>query len=173
MSVFDGCGCPVSAGPVEEFEVEDLDAAGVLEAAAEAERAERRASLMKLRLAYQWAVLHPATRETGVETPGGQAAFDVLTREESLGGEGTPAVAAFPRGVRPRAGHLPRPGSTADRRRPGPAPPAAAAVETGGRLAVPAWQARRVAQQTHRLPLAVPAGSTTSSRPAPTAPSAR
>ena len=35
--------------------------AGVLEAAAEAELAERRAALMKLRLAYQWAILHPAT----------------------------------------------------------------------------------------------------------------
>ena len=49
----------MSAAPVEEFEVEDLDAAGVLEAAAAAEQAERRAALMKLRLAYQWAILQP------------------------------------------------------------------------------------------------------------------
>ena len=63
----------MSAAPVEEFEVEDLDAAGVLEAAAQAELAERRAATMKLRLAYQWAILHPATAETGVATPGGPA----------------------------------------------------------------------------------------------------
>ena len=55
----------------ERFEVGDLDPAAVLEAAAEAERTERRAALRKLELAYQWAVLHPATTDTGVETPGG------------------------------------------------------------------------------------------------------
>ena len=84
----------MSAAPVEELEVEDLDASRVLEAAAEAEVAERRAALMKLRLAYQWATLHPATSETGIATHGGPA-LDVLTADESLGGDGTPAAAAF------------------------------------------------------------------------------
>ena len=39
-------------------------------------------------------VLNPATTDTGVATPGGPA-LDVLTRDESLGGDGTPTVAAF------------------------------------------------------------------------------
>ena len=75
----------------EEYEVGDLDPTGVLEAAAEAEQAERRAACRKLQLAAHWADLHPATTDTGVETPGGPA----LLADESLGGEGTPAVAAF------------------------------------------------------------------------------
>ena len=55
---------------------------------------ERRAALRKLQLAYQWAVLHPATHGTGVATHGGPA-LEVLNHDESLGGDGTPAVAAF------------------------------------------------------------------------------
>jgi hypothetical protein len=86
----------MSAAPEERFEVGDLDPAGVLAAAAAAERDERRAALRKLELAYQWAVLHPATAETGVQTPGGPA-MDVLDADESLGGDGTPAVAATTR----------------------------------------------------------------------------
>jgi hypothetical protein len=69
----------------ERYEVGDLDPVGVLEAAAEAEQAERRAAFRKLELAHQWAVLHPATQDTGVETPGGPA----LLADESLGGDGT------------------------------------------------------------------------------------
>src|SRR5918995_2079228 len=75
----------------EEDEVGDLDPVGVLGAAAEAEQAERRAAFGKLQLAAHWADLHPATADTGVETPGGPA----LLADESLGGEGTPLVAAF------------------------------------------------------------------------------
>jgi len=144
----------MSAAAAEEFEVEDLDAVGVLEAAAEAEAMERRAALRKLRLAYQWAVLHPATAETGVSTHGGPA-LDVLNKDESLGGEGTPAVAAFaPEAFAARLGMS----------------PAAGAALIGDVLdlvhrhpilwirvkasEVPAWQARRVAQQTHSLSLA-------------------
>ena len=142
----------MSAAPVEDFEVEDLDTSGVLEAAAEAELAERRAALMKLRLAYQWAIMHPATNETGVATHGGPA-LDVLTRDESLGGDGTPAVAAFtPEAFALRLGISPSAGAQL----------IADALDLRHRLPllwkrvatleVPAWQARRVAQQTHRLP---------------------
>src|SRR4029079_15959251 len=75
----------------EQYEVGDLDPACVLEAAAEAELAERRAAFRKLELAAHWADLHPATSDTGVETFGGAA----LLADESMGGDGTPAVAAF------------------------------------------------------------------------------
>ena len=65
-------------------------------------------------------------------TPGGPA-LDVLTTDESLGGDGTPAVAAFtPETFALELGMSPAAGAAADRRRPGPAPPAPAAVETGG-----------------------------------------
>ena len=144
----------MSAAPVEEFEVEDLDASGVLQAAAQAELAERRAALMKLRLAHQWAVLNPATAETGVATPGGPA-LDVLTKTESLGGDGTPAVAAFTPetfalrlGISPAAGAQ-LIGDALDLRHRLPQ-----LWKRVQRLEVPAWQARRVAQQTHALPLA-------------------
>ena len=127
--------------------------AGVLEAAAEAEQAERRAAVMKLRLAHQWAVLNPATPDTGVDTPGGPA-LDVLTRDESLGGDGTPAVAAFTPetfalklGISPAAGAR-LIGDALDLRHRLPL-----LWKRVRRLQVPAWQARRVAQQTHALPL--------------------
>jgi hypothetical protein len=136
----------MSTTVVESFEVDDLgglDAAGVLDALSETEHQERRASARKLALAYQWAVLHPAIdRSNFLESP------------EVLGGDGTPMVAAFtaePLAVRPRI------------------TPGAAAALIGDALdlvhrhprlwdkvqtlRVPAWQARRVAQQTRRLPL--------------------
>jgi hypothetical protein len=144
----------MSAAPAVEFEVEDLDAAGVLQAAAEAETAERRASVMKLRLAYQWAIVQPATADTGVATHGGPA-LDVLSQDESLGGEGTPAVAAFTPetfalelGMSPSAGAA-LIGDALDLRHRLPL-----LWKRVRRLEVPSWQARRVAQQTHALPLA-------------------
>ncbi len=137
--------------PVDQCEVADLDATGVLAMAAEAEQAERAAALLKLRLAHQWAVLHPATTETGVTTPTG-AALDVLTKAETLGGEGTPTVAAFT--PETLALHL-------------DLSPSAGAALIGDALDlvhrlpllwkrvqtlhVPVWAARRVAQQTRRL----------------------
>jgi hypothetical protein len=57
----------------EEYEVGDLDPTAVLQAAAQAEQAERRAAFRKLELAAHWADLHPATPDTGVETFGGPA----------------------------------------------------------------------------------------------------
>jgi hypothetical protein len=120
----------------------------VLEAATQAEQAERRAAFRKLALAAHWADLHPATQDTGVETFGGAA----LVSDESLGGDGTPAVAAF----------TPEPFALAL----GLSPSAGAQLIADAldlrhrlpffwrrvaRLEVPAWQARRVARQTHRL----------------------
>ena len=84
----------MSAATVEELEVGDLDPAALLELASANEREIRERELLRLELAHQWAVLHPATADTGVATPAGPA-LDVLTIDESLGGAGTPAVAAF------------------------------------------------------------------------------
>ncbi len=141
----------MSAAPEERFEVGDLDPAGVLALTESNEREIRERELLRLELAYQWAVLHPATTETGVETPGGPA-LDVLDAEETLGGAGTPAVAAFAPealavalGVSPAAAR----GLMADvldlRHRH---PLLWKRVRT---LDIPAWQARRVAQQTRSL----------------------
>ena len=85
----------MSAAREEEFEVEDLEPAALLELAAANERELREREAFKLRLAYQWAVMHPATADSGVETWGGAVLPTILTNEESLGGDGTPAVAAF------------------------------------------------------------------------------
>src|SRR5690349_19034331 len=74
----------MSTAVVERFEVVDLDPSGVLDALGDSDREERRASARKLALAYQWAVLHPAPVES-----------NVLEMPESLGGDGTPEVAAF------------------------------------------------------------------------------
>ena len=132
----------------EEYEVGDLDPGAVLEAAAEAERTERRAAFRKLQLAAHWADLHPATTDTGVETSGGAA----LLADESLGGDGTPAVAAFtPEPFALALGMSPSAGAqliadALDLRHRLPL-----LWKRLSRLEVPAWQARRVARQTHRL----------------------
>ncbi len=59
-----------------------------------------------------------------------------------------------PRALRVEARHLPRRRGPADRRRPRPTPPPPPALETSPTPAGAPWQARRVAQQTHALPLA-------------------
>ena len=132
----------------EEYEVGDLDPAGVLEAAADAEQAERRAAFRKLQLAAHWADLHPATTDTGVETFGGRPSW-----RTSRSAATAPLVAAF----------TPEPFALAL----GMSPAAGAQLIADAldlrhrlpllwkrvrRLEVPAWQARRVARQTHRLP---------------------
>ncbi len=135
----------------EEYEVGDLDPSTVLELARDNERELREREFRKLQLAAHWADLHPATTDTGVETPGGPA----LLADESLGGDGTPAVAAF----------TPEPFALALGLSPGAgAQLIADALDVRhrlpllwkrvSRLEVPAWQARRVARQTHRLPKA-------------------
>ena len=151
MSVVDAWLVPVSAAPNERFEVGDLDPVGVLAAAKSNRVVLLRAQVTELELAYQWAVLHPASEDTGVETPGGPG-LGVLEADETLGGAGTPAVAAF----------APESLAVALGVSPGSARSLMADVldlrhrhpklwKRVRRLQVPAWQARRVAQQTRRL----------------------
>ena len=160
----------MSTAVEERFEVGDLDAAGVLDLARDNEREIRRREFRKLRLASQWADLHPATAESGVETPGGPA-LDVLLADESLGGDGTPRVAAFtPEAFAVALGISPASAAqliadALDLRHRHPL-----LWRRVARLEIPAWQARRVARQTHRLPLAgARSGSTNSSPPGPAA----
>ncbi|GAA2153503.1 hypothetical protein GCM10009844_37980 [Nocardioides koreensis] len=75
--------------------VEDLDADWLLALLDDAKIAARVAERSKLRLAAQWCVRHPATVDTGVATWAGDSLPGVLNVDESLGGEGTPAVSAF------------------------------------------------------------------------------
>ena len=58
----------------------------LLDLLADADHRERAAALDKLLIAHQWAVLHPATADSGVSTWGGEA----LLADESLGGRGAP-----------------------------------------------------------------------------------
>ncbi len=106
----------------------------------------------KLRLAAQWCVLHPATADTGVATWAGDALPGVLHQDESLGGEGTPAVSAFaPEPVAAALGVSTLTGMKL----------IADALDLQHRLpriwrlvedlAVEPWKARQVAQATHVL----------------------
>ena len=133
----------------ERYEVGDLDPSAVLELARDNERELREREFLKLQLAAHWADLHPATADTGVETFGGAA----LLADESLGGDGTPAVAAFtPEPFALALGLSPSAGAqliadALDLRHRLPL-----LWKRVGRLEVPAWQARRVPRQAHRLP---------------------
>jgi hypothetical protein len=141
----------MSAAPEERFEVGDLDPAGVLALARTNEREIRERELLRLELAYQWAVLHPATADTGVETPGGPG-LGVLEADETLGGAGTPQVAAFApealavaMGISPAAARSLM-ADVMDMKHRHPK-----LWKRVGRLQIPAWQARRVVQQTRQL----------------------
>ena len=108
----------------------------------------------RLRLAYQWAVLHPATADTGVETPGGPG-LGVLDADETLGGDGTPEVAAFaPEALAVAMGISP----ASARSLMADAMDIFTATRSCGSgsvaFLVPASQARRVVQQTRSLPKA-------------------
>ena len=142
----------MSAAPGERFEVEDLDADGVLGFLRDLDEEARRIEAFKLRAAAHWADLHPATADTGAATPDG----GVLDADELLGGDGHTGG----RGVHPR-----RPGGgPADLTVGCRAVWSADALDLRHRLPhlwravmrleVPAWLARRVAQQTRRLPKA-------------------
>ena len=135
--------------------VDDLDPSMVLAAAAATEREARMVELRRLELAVQWCVLHPATAETGVATHNPDTTLPgVLGLDESLGGDGTPAVAAF----------TPEPFAAAMEMSPAAgAQLLADALDLTHRLprlwpgsrrcTIPAWQARRAAQHTHQLSL--------------------
>jgi hypothetical protein len=141
----------MSAAPGERFEVEDLDADDVLAFLRDLDEEARRIDAFKLRAAAHWADLHAATADTGAATPDG----GVLDADELLGGEGTPAVAAF------------TPEDLAVVLQISPTSAAALVADSLDlrhrlphlwravmHLRVPAWLARRVAQQTRRLPKA-------------------
>jgi hypothetical protein len=136
--------------------VDDLDASMLLAAAAATERESRMVELQRLELAVQWCVLHPATADTGVATHDPDTTLPgVLGLDESLGGEGTPAVAAItPEPFAAAMGMSPAGGTQL----------LADALDLTHRLpllwrrvqdlAIPAWQARRVAQHNYTLSLA-------------------
>ena len=77
------------------IEVESLDQAGLLEAASTAERLDRQVQCRKLRIAYQWCVAHPVTSDSGTATWGDAGLPGLSDCDASLGGDGSPAVAAF------------------------------------------------------------------------------
>lgn len=133
-------------------DLEDLAAGALLAAATETESVLREAEVHKLRLAYQWAVAHPAVDAT--ETAHGPSLPDVLTQPETLGGPSTPPVAAFT--SEPLAVAL------------GCSPGAASSLladtldlhhrlpllwDQARALLVPVWKARRVAARTRALSL--------------------
>ena len=78
-----------------EIEVGDLDDSALLAAASDAQRGDREIQLTKLRIAYEWCVRHPATSETGTATWGDAGLPGLGDCDASLGGDGSPAVAAF------------------------------------------------------------------------------
>ncbi len=146
MFVTDLTGLPVV--------VSGLDAEWLLQLVEDTEVRDREAARAKLRLAVRWCELHPATAESGVAT-WGETLLPELERDESLGGEGTPLVAAFTPepfaaalGVSPLSGMALLADALDLTHR---LPRIWARVET---LVVPAWKARRVAQATHALSLA-------------------
>jgi hypothetical protein len=75
------------------IDLTDLAEGALLAEASEVESLLREAEVHKLRIAYHSAVAHPAL--DAHETPGGPTLPAVLTSPETLGGAGTPAVAAF------------------------------------------------------------------------------
>ena len=136
----------------ERYEVEDLDPAGVLEPPPRPNEPSRRARVPQAPARRHWADPAPRHRRHRRGDPGGPA-LDVLLADESLGGDGTPMVAAFTPepfalalGISPSAGAQLIADALDLRHR---LPLLWKRVE---RLEVPAWQARRVARQTHRLP---------------------
>jgi hypothetical protein len=135
-------------------EVEELDAAGVLARIAEAEVRDREVQREKLRLAYQWCVQHPVTPESGTATWGDAGLPGLTDCEASLGGAGTPAVAAFAAeelgaamGVSTQSAMGLMACALDLRHR---LPRLWALVES---LQVAPWKARRVAEDTRSLPL--------------------
>ncbi|QBX54996.1 HNH endonuclease [Nocardioides seonyuensis] len=77
----------------EVCDLADASVVGLLEQAAECEAVLREAAVHQLRIAYEWAISHPVI--DAAETVRGPVLPSVLGAPETLGGAGTPAVAAF------------------------------------------------------------------------------
>jgi hypothetical protein len=133
------------------IQVDDLDADWLLALAEDAEVQSRQAERRKLRYAYQWCVLNPATEDTGRAT-WSELGREALDCDEAIGGEGTPLVAAF---AAEQLGAALRVSTSAALQLMADAlnlrhrlPLIWAKVEA---LEVPAWRAQRVARATARL----------------------
>ncbi|GAA2123173.1 HNH endonuclease signature motif containing protein [Nocardioides bigeumensis] len=139
----------MTAARDEQPGLDDLGPSALLDALAVVDRRARQAEADKLQIAYQWAIMHPATAETGTSTWGGDS---FLLTDESLGGDGCPGVEAFvaePLAVTLEISPASARQLIADaldlRHR---LPLCHGMVES---LKVPAWKARRVATATHHL----------------------
>lgn len=82
-----------SPGPAPAQPLAELSAGELLAEAAESEALLRELEVHRLRIAYEWAVSHPALDAS--ETPQGAVLPRVLSEPDTLGGAGTPPVAAF------------------------------------------------------------------------------
>ncbi len=130
--------------------LDDLSAEALLDLLADADHRDRTAARDKLLIAHQWAVVHPATPESGVSTWGGEA----LLADQSLGGEGCPQVAAY--AAEPLAITLGVSPDTAKRLITDALELRHRLPETWKRVAtleIPAWKGRHVATLTHTLSL--------------------
>ena len=163
-------GGPCLTGPMTEAAnhdsgLDDLSPDALLDALADADRRARQADLDKLLIAHQWAVLHPATPESGVVHLGRRGAAG----RRVPGRRGLPAGRRLrPRTPRRHPRRLTRHRDAADRRRPRPAAPAPADLGAGrvaggagvegppGRPAHPhpAPGGRRVGRREDRAPAA-------------------
>ena len=131
-------------------DLEDLAEGALLSEATEIESVLREGEVHKLRIAYQWAIAHPALDAR--ETTAGPVLPAVLTEPETLGGAGTPEVAAFtsePLAVAMGCSSASASSLLADtldlhHRLP-------LLWDQARALLVPAWKARRVASRTRDL----------------------
>ena len=185
LSVVDAWLGPMSTTVREEYEVGDLDPAGVLEAAADSRT---RPNDEPRSASSSWPPTGP-TCTPPPPTPGSRPSVVPPSWPTSRSAATAPRRGRLhPGTVRPRLGHVPVGRGTADRRRPRPAPPPPDALETsrpvgGAGLAgppgrppdPPAVQGRRdLGRRTARRPRlpAAPSSSTGSSprRSPPTTP---
>ena len=137
----------------EPVELDELDAAGLLEVLGDNKRTLRASDRDRMRLVNQWCIVHPARHDAdGIATFDPSGLPGVLHEDESLGGEGCPAVAAFtPEPLAATLGlgkvaakHLIADTLDLHHRLP-------RCWKRVERLEVDAWKARRVAQLTHPL----------------------
>ena len=141
---------PMTEAAHPDSGLDDLSPEALLDLLAVEDLAERTAARNKLLIAHQWAVVHPATPESGVSTWGGEA----LLADESLGGEGCPQVAAY--AAEPLAITLGVSPDTAKRLITDALELRHRLPETWKRVAtleIPAWKGRHVATLTHTLSL--------------------